>query len=254
MSLVLDTGALFRRYFTKLVRNPTLLVTNLVTPVLFLALFSQMLGKLSVFPGVGGSFLAYLTPGIVVMCSVMFSAQAGMSIVNDLNSGFLQKMLVTQVNRGAILLGRLCTDVFMVVFASLLVVLAAVAMGVSFVTGVPGILLLLATSAFFGLTWAAIFLAIGLRTRSAETLSAFGSGVAFILLFLSSGMFPKSIMPGWAQTFSAWNPVSYVSSAMRSTVQSGYDWNAFASAYAVTGALAVVAFVAALYQFRKTIH
>ena len=254
MALIPDTGALFRRYFTKLLRNPTLLVTNLVTPVAFLALFSQMLAKLSLFPGVGGSFLAYLTPGIVVMCSVMFSAQAGISIVNDLNSGFLQKMLVTQVNRGAILLGRLCTDVFMVVFASALVVLAALLMGVTFVTGVPGILLLLATSAFFGLTWAAIFLAIGIKTRSPETLSAFGSGVAFILLFLSSGMFPTSIMPVWAQTFSQWNPVSYVADAMRSTVQGGYNWGAFGSAYALTLALTAVAFAAALYQFRKTVH
>ena len=254
MTLLPDTAALFRRYFTKLLRNPTLLVTNLVTPVLFLALFSQMLSKLSIFPGVGGSFLAYLTPGIVVMCSVMFSAQAGISIVNDLNSGFLQKMLVTPVNRGAILLGRLCTDVFMVVVASALVVVAAIAMGVTFVTGVPGVLLLLATSAFFGLTWAAIFLAIGIKTRSPETLSAFGSGVAFILLFLSSGMFPTSIMPAWAQTFSKWNPVSYVADAMRSTIQGGYDWGAFASAYALTGALAVVAFVLALYQFRKTVR
>ena len=29
MSLLQDTWALFRRYFTKLLRNPTLLVTNL---------------------------------------------------------------------------------------------------------------------------------------------------------------------------------------------------------------------------------
>lgn len=254
MSLLSDTGALFGRYFTKLWRNPTLLVTNLVTPVLFLALFSQMLGKLSVFPGVGGSFLAYLTPGIVVMCSIIFAVQAGISIVNDLNSGFLQKMLVTQVNRGAILLGRLLTDAVMVVLSSTLVLVVAFLLGVRFVTGLPGVLLMLLTAALFGLTWAGIFLAVGMRTRSPETLSAFSSGVVFILLFLSSGMFPTSIMPGWAQTFSAWNPVSYVSNALRSTVQGGYDWGAFTLAYAATAAIAVAAFSAALYQFQKTVR
>lgn len=249
-----DTRALFGRYFTKLVRNPTLLVTNLVTPVLFLALFSQMLGKLSLFPGVGGSFLAYLTPGIVVMCSIVFAVQAGISIVNDLNSGFLQKMLVTQVHRSAILLGRLLTDSLMVVLSSTLVILVAFAMGVRFATGLPGILLMLLTSALFGLTWAGIFLAVGIKTRSPETLSAFSSGVVFILLFLSSGMFPTSIMPTWAQTFSAWNPVSYVANALRSTVQGGYDWNAFAAAYGAMALIAVVAFSAALYQFNKTVR
>ena len=152
----------------------------------------------------------------------------------------------------AILLGRLLTDALMIVISSALVVLVAVLMGVTIATGIPGIILLLVTAAFFGLTWSGIFLAIGMRTRSAETLSSFGSGVAFILLFVSSGMFPTSIMPSWAQTVSNWNPVSYVSNALRSTIIGGYDWRAFASAYIMTTVLAVIAFAAALYQFRKT--
>ena len=251
MSFVWDTSALFQRYVTKLFRNPTLLVTNLVTPVLFLALFSQMLGKLNVFPGVGASFGAYLTPGILVMCSIMFTVQAGLSIVNDLNSGFLPKMLVTRVSRGAILMGRLLTDSLMVVFASVLVILTAFVMGIRFVTGVPGILLMLVSAAFFGLAWAGIFLAIGLKTKSPESLSAISSGVVFILLFLSSAVFPTSIMPKWVQTFSSWNPVSYVANAMRSAIQGGYEWHAFVTAYALTAAMAIGAFSVALYQFRK---
>lgn len=254
MSFVWDTTALFWRYITKLVRNPTLLVTNLATPVLFLALFSQMLGKLDVFPGVGGSFGAYLTPGILVMCSIMFTVQAGLSIVNDLNSGFLQKMLVTQVRRGAILLGRLLTDSVMVMVSSVLVILTAFVMGIRFVTGMPGVLMMLATAAFFGLAWAGIFLAIGLKTKSPESLSAISSGVVFILLFLSSAVFPTSIMPDWAQTFSAWNPVSYVANAMRSAVQGGYDWHDFAIAYAMIAGMIAVAFAVALYQFQKTVR
>lgn len=254
MSIASDTRALFGRYLTKLVRNPTLLVTNLVTPVLFFVLFSQLLGKLSVFPGVGSSFEAYLMPGIVVMCSFLFCPQAGISIVNDLNSGFLSKMLVTQVNRGTILLGRVLTDALIVVLASALVIVTALVMGVTFSTGLAGILLILVTSGAFGLTWAGIFLAIGMRTRSAESVSAFSGGSSFLLLFLSSGFFPTSIMPGWAQTFSAWNPVSYLATAMRSTLNGGYDWSAFGVAYAWIGAIAVIALATTVYQFRKTIH
>lgn len=253
MTFLYDTSSLFRRYLTKLVRNPTLLATNLVTPVLFLILFSQLLGKLSVFPGVGGSFLSYLTPGIVVMVSIMFGAQAGQSIFNDLTSGFLQKMLVTPVRRISILLGRLLTDALLITLVSILVLAVAALMGTTFATGLPGVLLLLATAAFFGLTWSGIFLALGMTVRSAENIQSFASSIVFILLFISTAMFPASILPGWAQTFSDWNPVSYVATAMRALIQSGYDWSAFASAYLLTGVLTVAAFAVALYQFRKTV-
>lgn len=252
-TLFVDTRTLFGRYLVKLVRNPSLFVTNLATPVLLLALFSQMLGKLTFFPGVGASFAAYLTPGVVVMCTFMFSVQAGISIVNDLNSGFLAKILVSSADRGAILLGRLLTDSTMVVLASGGVLAVAYLLGVRVATGVPGILLILAASAFLGLTWAAVFLAVGMRTRSAETLSSFSTGVVFILFFLSSAMFPTSIMPEWAQTFSAWNPVSYVSNALRSVVETGYDWTALGQAFLISGALALLAFGAALAQFRRTV-
>jgi ABC-2 type transport system permease protein len=253
MSMMYDVSSLFRRYLTKLVRNPTLLATNLITPVLFLILFSQLLGKLGEFPGVGQSFLSYLTPAVIMMCSIMFGAQAGISIINDLNSGFLQKLLVTPVRRSAILLGRLLTDSLMVVLSSIVVVLIAWGMGVSFATGFPGLLLLLGLAAFFGLAWAGIFLALGMATRSAEALNSIASGLVFILLFISSAMFPSSILPGWAQVFSDWNPVSYVATAMRELVQSGYDWGAFDMALGLTAAIALVSFAATLYQFRRVV-
>lgn len=253
MGFLYDTGTLFGRYLTKLVRNPTLLATNLGTPVLFLILFSQLLGKLSVFPGVGGSFLSYLTPGIVEMVAIMFGAQAGLSIFNDLNSGFLQKMLVTPVSRFAIILGRLLTDALMILLATVLVLVTALLMGATIATGLAGTLLLLATAAFFGLAWAGVYLALGMTVRSAENINAISSAVVFILLFVSSAMFPASILPGWAQTFSDWNPVSYVATALRALIQSGYDWNALAYAYVLTGALVLVAFAVVLVRFRKTV-
>ena len=193
-------------------------------------------------------------PGMVVMCPFIFCPLAGISIVNDLNSGFLSKLLVTQVDRGAILLGRVLTDSLMVVFASALVIVTGLALGVSFADGLPGVLLILATAGGFGLVWAGIFLAIGMLTRSAESISAFSGGTSFLLLFISSAVFPTSLMPEWAQTVSNWNPVSYLADSMRSAIQGPYDWHAFEIAWASIGVLALVAFAATLYEFRRTVR
>jgi ABC-2 type transport system permease protein len=236
-----------------MVRNRTLLVTNLLTPLVFLLFFSQLLQKLAIFPGVSGSYLAYLTPGIIVVIGILGAPQSGMSIVNDLNSGFLQKLLSTRVSRPAILLGRLIADVFMMLIQSIIVIVAAMLMGVTIVTGLFGIMLILVTVVFFGLAWSGFFLAVGMRTRKPETLSAVASFLGFLLLFVSTAMFPRTIMPSWAQTVSDFNPVSYASDVARSLIQGGLTWSTFVSAYILIGLMAIVTFAATLYQFRKVI-
>lgn len=249
-----DTSSLFQRYFIKLVRNPTLLATNLITPLFFLLLFSQLLQKFSIFlPGVSGGYLAYLTPGVVMLNAMISAPLGGVSIANDLNSGFLSKMLLTQVQRPAILLGRLLTDMSVVVVQSVITIIVAVVLGVKFSSGIPGIFLILLTTAFFELALSGIFLTIGIRTRKTETISAISGVIFFPLIFVSSAMFPVSFFPSWAQTISKYNPVSYAANVTRGLVIGGLTFSTVFYAYVLIGGIAIVAFAATLYQFRKVI-
>ena len=254
MTLLHDSWSLVERYFIKLIRNPTLLGTNLVTPLLFLLLFSQLLTKFGGFlPAASGGYLAYLTPGVMTLNAMIGAPQGGVSMVNDLNSGFLSKMLLTQANRSAILLGRLVTDMLIAVVQSVITILFAVVLGVKFSAGLPGILLILATVAFFEFALSGIFLAVGIRTRKTETISAVSGVVFFPLIFISSAMFPISFFPTWAQTVSNYNPVSYASNVMRDLVGGGLTVGTLMSAYILIGVLAAATFAATLYQFRKVV-
>jgi ABC-2 type transport system permease protein len=254
MTTLYDTQSLLQRYLTKLVRNPTLLGTNLMTPVIFLLLFSQLLTKFGEFiPSASGGYLAYLAPGVIMLNAMISAPLGGVSIANDLNSGFLSKMLLTQVRRSAILFGRLVTDMLMAVVESVITIVVAVAMGVQFSTGLPGILLILLTVAFFEFALSGIFLAIGMRTRRTETISALSGVLFFPLIFISSAMFPVSFFPSWAQTISNYNPVSYASDVTRNLVSGGLTLGTLASAYTLIGVIAVVTFAATLYQFRKVV-
>ncbi len=253
MTLFYDIQSLFIRALTKLWRNPTLLFINLFQPLLFLLLFSQLLQKLSLFLGPSGSYLAYLTPGVLVLNATLGMLGSGLSIVNDLNSGFLQKVLLTPASRSAILLGRLVTDLLVLMVQSVIIIGVAMLLGLSIATGVGGLLLILVTFAFFGLAWSGLALAVGLKTKKAETLSAVGNILAFPLIFISSALFPTSIMPLWARTVSDYNPLSYVANVTRGLVEGGLTWSTFASAYAVIGLMAILTFAATLYQFRKVI-
>jgi ABC-2 type transport system permease protein len=254
LTILYDTQSLLERGLTKLVRNPTLLGASLVEPLFFLLIFSQLFQKLSVFlPNEPGGYLAYLTPGVVILSAMITSPQSGVSIANDLNSGFLSRMLLTRASRPAILLGRLLTDTSMVVAQSLITIIVATAMGVRVFYGLPGILFILLTVAFFELAFSGIFLAIGMRTRKTETISALAGFLYMPLIFLSSAMFPASFFPSWVQTISSYNPVSYASDAIRALVQGGLTPNTLASAYALIGIIAIATFAATLYQFRRVI-
>jgi len=254
LSLFFDTMSFFERGLTKLYRNPTLTATYLIEPVAFLVIFSQMFTKLGNFlPAEAGGYVAYLTPGIIVFCALIASTQSGVSIVNDMNSEFLSKVLLTQSSRSAILLGRLLTDMAMTIAMSIIAIAAAVAMGVKFYYGLLGMLVMLLTAAVFEMAFSGLFLAVGIYTRKTETLSAISGFLYLPLLFLSTAMFPAAFLPEWAQTASDYNPVTYVANVVRELVSGGLGISTVADAYILTGAIALVTFAATLYQFRKVI-
>src|SRR5512135_3567059 len=243
MTLASDTWYLFVRYLKKLIRNPILLFFSLFQPIIFLVLFTQLFSELSNFPGFlpeGVSYTQFATAGILLQNAFGSALQSGTSIVLDIDSGFLQKMLVTPVKRPAILLGRLTSDAFRVVVQSAIILGLAYVLGAYVTTGVIGILLIFFTIAFFGLAWSGISLALGMKTRSSETVFAIGGFLTFPLLFLSTALFPLSFMPSWVQDVSNFNPISYAVNAIRVLMTTGYDWGTILPSWGVIGLVAVI--------------
>ena len=141
MTILSDTRYLFVRYLRKLVRNPILLFFSLFQPIIFLLLFTQLFSSFGDFPGFlaatgTSSYLEFATAGILLQNAFGSALQSGTSIVLDIDTGFLQKMLVTPVSRYAILLGRLLSDAFRVVVQSIIILSLAFALGASVASGV----------------------------------------------------------------------------------------------------------------------
>src|SRR5213594_2778626 len=240
MSFLSDSFHLFVRWMKKLVRNPILIFFSLFQPVIFLVLFTQLFSKFGQLLGPGVSYTVFATAGIVLQNAFSSAFQSGTAVVDDIKSGFLTKMLATPASRASILLGRLLSDAFRVFAQSLIILVLAYGLGVFPVTGFIGYVLILFTVAFFGLAWSGISLALGLRTKSAETVFGIAGTLTFPLLFMSTALMDKSLMPLWMVRVSAYNPISFAVNAIRDLIMNGYNWNSFLLSFGVISLIGIV--------------
>src|SRR3989449_8049939 len=252
MTLASDSYYMFLRWMKKLVRNPILLFFSLFQPIIFLVLFTQLFSSFGLLLG-GINYTVFATAGIVLQNAFSSAFQSGTAVVDDIKSGFLAKILATPASRASILLGRLLSDAFRVFAQSLIILVLAYGLGVFPATGILGYILILVTVAFFGLAWSGISLALGLRTKSAETVFGIAGTLTFPLLFMSTALMKPELMPEWMQNVSAYNPISFAVNAIRDLIMTGYVWNSFSQAYGVISLIAVLTLGATLYEFRKVV-
>ncbi len=112
---------------------------------------------------------------------------------------------------------------------------------------------LLSTVAFFGLAWSGISLALGLRTKSAETVFGIAGTLTFPLLFMSTALMRQDRMPPWMANVSSYNPISIAVNAIRDLIMNGYLWGSFSEAYGVIALIGLVTLGATFYEFRKVV-
>jgi len=249
---VYDVWFMFERAMKKYLRSPALIFFSLLTPVIFLVLFTQLFSTLGNVPGFpAGGYLQFAVAGILLMHAFTTALQSGSSIVEDFDSEYLSKLLVTPVSRPAILLGRLLSDALRIVIQSTIILVLAYLMGANFVTGALGILLILLTLAFFGMAWSGVSLSVGLATKNAETVSSLSMFLTFPLVFISTALMPLTFLPDWMQTISNLNPLSYTANALRVLASTGFEWSTILAAYAPLLLIAFLGLGTTMHQFRK---
>src|SRR5215470_11723751 len=87
-----QTAQVSLRYLRALLRQPAFVVITLVQPLIWLLLFGALFKAVTQIPGFrGGSYLDYLTPGIVVMLAVSSAGWNGMAFIEDINGGVMDR-------------------------------------------------------------------------------------------------------------------------------------------------------------------
>jgi ABC-2 type transport system permease protein len=217
-----------RRAVREILRLPEASVPTLVLPLAFLAVTVGQITRS--FPSVTPFLHGQGYVGFQLPVSLLFgvcTATSGFGLVNDIDRGYFDKLLLAPIRRSSIVLGRLAADLVRGVAVSTLVLLAALALGAQMRSGLAGAVVLVMLSAMWGVACAGIALLIALHTRNVSATSA--SFLIFLpLLFLTPTFVPFDRLSAVMEAPARANPVSYVMEGMRSLVLEGWVWHKLA--------------------------
>ena len=247
---IADTLHLLLRHIRATLRLPIWIAVSLVQPVIWLTLFGQLFGRVADLPGFGGgSYIAFLTPGVVAMTALFGSAWSGIGIVEDINHGVMDRLLATPVHRGALIAARVLHAALTVAIQTVIVLALGIALGSGLPGGALGFVAVLLPAVLIAAGFSALSNGVALLTRREETLIAVINFFGMPLTFLSASFMSRDLMPGWMQVLSMGNPVNWAVVAAREAML-GRDWTSVWFNSALLAGFTLAACILATLAFR----
>src|SRR5262249_61505874 len=245
------------RRYRLLARQPIWIVIMLVQPFVWLLLYSQLLARLPELANAGaGSYIEFLTPGIVVLSAFSHGAWDGTMTVTEIERGTFERFLVTPLAARAPLIAQLAQAALTGTAQGVVVLLTGFALGVRIHPGPAGWATVLAAAGLAAAAFAGVSHTIALLLRRTETVIAVGQFTVLPLTFVSVTLVTTSLMPHWMRVAAAANPLTWAVTAARNATLPETNWPNTA---ANLGGLALLATItasialAAYDHYRRTL-
>jgi len=251
-AIAYETYYLGLRTTRRFIRVPANYISILFFPLIQLVIFSQLYQEIVRLPGFGGqtSYLAYLTPGQVVFAAFMAVAWSGFGLLVEYRTGYMDKLRSLPTRRWSILAAEMVPLFFQAAAMSGVLLLIALLLGATIVTGVAGFVAIMLLAGYFGLAFAGISFVPALLTKSEQATSTF-SLLLFPVVFMSTAFVPAELMPDWMRVVNDWNPISYLIEAIRAIMTTGFDWPLIGQALLLLTVIGVLLQAATLWAFGR---
>ncbi len=214
------------RNLRRFIRQPAWVAITLIQPMIWLLLFGALFKRVVEIPGFkGGSYIEFLTPGVIIMTAISSAGWNGMAFIDDMRSGVMDRLLVSPVWRSALNVGSLVYGMLTTVVQSLIIVGVSLAVGAHFPNGAGGVAILIVAACLLSAGFGALSNALALVVRQEETLIAAVTSTLLPLTFLSSAFMQPNLVPSWIREIARYNPVNWAAQAGRSAAIGPADWS-----------------------------
>ena len=209
------------RGMLKIKHVPEQLLDVLITPVLFLLMFTYLFG--GEVSGSTGEYLQFILPGVLVQSVLFTTVYSGVTLNTDATKGVVDRFRSLPIWRPAPLVGAMIGDSARYLVAGTVVVLVGMLMGFDPEGGVLGVVaaLALVVAFAFGLAW--VFTTMGLLLRSPNAVLNSGFMGLFPLIFLSNIFVDPETLPKGLKAFVDVNPISHLVTAERQLMAGRYE-------------------------------
>ena len=222
---LVQTWYMMGRQLRNLMREPIWIALMLVQPMFWLLLYSQLFRRIVDLPGFEGlDYVDYLAPGIVIMTAFFSGTWSGMGMLQDLERGVLERFLATPTRRSALVFSHVVRNAIQSSIQAVIVLLVALALG-AHNGGVVGWITIVLAGAFVAAGFSGMSTGIALLTRKEATMIAVANFIGLPLLFFSSVLIARALIPGWMQDLSLANPVEWAVRAAREPVLPASEWS-----------------------------
>jgi ABC-2 type transport system permease protein len=197
-------------------RDKIRIVTTLIQPLMFLAIFGTGLRSALASSSLGIDFLKFMYPGIIAVNVMGVAFFSTISTVWDREFGFLKEILVAPVSRTSIVLGKVLGATTIAATQALLLLILAPLIGISLQWSIiPELFLFMLLLAF---TISGMGLLIASLLKSLESFGLLMQLLVFPMFFLSGAFFPLTSVPGWMRVLSMIDPLTYGVDALREMI------------------------------------
>lgn len=199
------------------------------------------------------NYYDFMAPGIMAMISIM-SVMTGLaaSITRERELGTMDGLMVTPINRGSIVLGKILAQTTRGVIQALIVLLISITI---FNVTINGSILLTILILVIG-TFS--FIGIGIIVTSAfkeqETAQITMTAITFPMIFFSGVFFPVDQMPEFAKYVAKIFPLSYSADALRKVMVLGANIGQVSTELIVLSLFAIVTATISTLTFHKIIQ
>ncbi|NWJ77919.1 ABC transporter permease [Marine Group I thaumarchaeote] len=254
--MITDTYSIFWREMKRYKKSRGGFIIRLIQPAVWIIVMGNIFsGTQPLIESVGfdGSYIEFMTPGIIILTAIFTSIFGGVNTLWDRRYGFMNMALCSPISRSSIALGKMLAISLIAAIQATLILGIALAIGVT----IPNLLMIgpiMAIVILFSIGFSGISVMFAAAAMSQETFWGTVNFLGLPMFMISPALFPLALMPDWLATIAQFNPVTYAVVLVRSMMSGFVESSSAALSIVILGGFAVAMTLLASYVFTREVN